>query len=196
MTTDAPRPAESDVHEAARRLLSAAAPPDYLEEWAVSLRRPVVEEVARGADSVVVFRLGDERYALSTRFVREIHHPRRVHPVPGRVNPVFRGIVCLRGEIHLCADLHALLGGARAPGDSPGPHARMVVVERAAERWAFEADEVVDLRAVPPHAVRPPQATVEKAVPHASDALLALEDGAASRLDADLLFSGLARSLA
>ena len=183
--------------DAAERLLDREAPPGYLEAWAAEVAEPAA---ARGDAlfAATLFRLGDERFLLDGALVRDVHVPRRVHRVPGRTNDVFRGIVCLRGELHPCADLHALLGCRRVatPAEGTAARTRMVVVGRPGERWAFEADEVVDVRRYEERAVAPPQVTVAKASVRFSDGVVALHDGPAARLDPERLLAGLARSLA
>ncbi len=73
------------------------------------------------------------------------------------------GSSCLRGELHLCADLYALLGCARDAA-APTARRRMVVIERDGDPWAFEADEVYDVHRYDPASVAPSQVTVAKAV--------------------------------
>ncbi len=179
---------------AAERLLERAAPDGYLAAWARALADPPA--AARTADvSAAVFRLGDERFALDAAFVREVHVPRAVHRLPGRTNEIFRGIVALRGELHLCADLHALLGCARAPDASSRTPPRMVVVGRGGEVWAFQADEVADVRRYDPAGVAPAQVTVAKAAVRFTVGVVDLGDGPVAVLDPERLFAGLARSL-
>jgi chemotaxis-related protein WspD len=117
--------------------------------------------------------------------------------VPGRTNEVFRGLVSLRGELVLCADLYVLLGADRPP--RPLATARVVRVEKDGQGWAFDVDELLDVRRYAESALSQPQVTVSKAAVHFTDGLLPLtRDGAgrhAARLDAERFFAGLARSL-
>jgi len=177
----------------ADRLLDRAAPPGYLESWAQTVAAPAAEE-GQANLSALAFALGPERFLLAASFVREVHAPRRVHRVPGRTNEVFRGLVCLRGEVHLCADLHALLGCERA-GKEASPRRRTVVVERQDERWAFEADEVLGIHRHAAEAVAAPQVTIARSSVRFTDGLVDLPTGSAARLDPERLFAGLARSL-
>lgn len=190
---EAPRP-DPKGGDATHRLLDRPAPPGYLEACARALAAPLADE-ARARASALAFRLGDERFLLASACVREVHVPPRVHRVPGRTNEVFRGVVCLRGEIHLCADLHALLGCARDAA-APASRRRTVVVERDGERWAFDADEVFDVHRYDEAAVAAPQVTVANAAVRFTDGLVALGERHAARLDPRRLFEGLARSLA
>lgn len=191
--TPAPTPAP-DSESAARRLLEREAPEGYLASWARSLANaPAAERTADVA--AAVFRLGDERFALDASVVREVHVPRPVHRVPGRTNEIFRGIVALRGEIHLCADLHVLLGCAHTPEGASRTPTRMVVIGRPGEDWAFQADEVSDVRRYDPALVAPAQVTVAKAAVRFTVGIVTLGDGPVAILDPERLFAGLSRSL-
>src|SRR5262245_54692336 len=100
--------------------------PGYLEAWGRVLQRTLFDPASLADAAGLVARLGDERYLLPAPCVREVHRSEKVHGVPGRTNATFRGIVCLRGELCLCVDLHALLGATRT-GPAPAT-ARMVVL--------------------------------------------------------------------
>jgi chemotaxis-related protein WspD len=189
--------------------------PEYVAAWGRSLQKTLFDE-ARGDQAGLVFRLGEERYLLPAPCLREVHRAVRVHRVPGRTRDLFRGLACLRGELVLCADLHALLGATRTSGPNPesgaggsggedapaverrepAAKARMVVIEQSGARWAFEADEVLDVRRYAGGRVAAPQVTVAKAAVHFTDGLVDLGDVRAARLDTTRLFAGLARSLA
>jgi len=186
--------AAPDSESAARRLLDREAPEGYLASWAKSLANAPDGE--RTADvAAAVFRLGEERFALDAAVVHEIHVPRPVHRLPGRTNEVFRGIVALRGEIYLCADLHVLLGCSRTPEGASRTPPRMVVVGRSGELWAFHADEVSDVRRYDPALVVPAQVTVAKAAVRFTVGIVTSGDGPVALLDAGRLFAGLSRSL-
>lgn len=180
---------------AADRLLERSAPDGYLAAWARALAAPPAP--ARTADvAAAVFRLGDERFALDAAFVREVHPPRRPHRVPGRTNEVLRGLVALRGELTLCVDLHALLGCARPAEPSARIPPRLVVIGRGRETFAFQAEEVSDVRRYDPKQVAPAQVTVAKAAVRFTVGVVELGDGPVAVLDPERLFAGLARSLA
>jgi chemotaxis signal transduction protein len=191
-----PRPAAAGA-DAVSRLLSRPPPPGYLEAWAERIREPAATEDVRHL-SIGVVRLGEELFALETRHVVEVRPLARIRTVPGRTHDVFRGLVSLRGVIHLAASLHALLGIEAPP---PSPAAALLVVERrdpgaAPERWALVVDAVLGFERVDPETVAPAQVTVTKSSVHFTDGVLATPYGAASRIDAARLFDGLDRSLA
>lgn len=197
----APEPgAASPRSDAVARLLARPPAPEYLAHWAHALEGALVSGRERQELPAVLVRLGEERFLLPTAVVQDAHVPRPVHRLPGRGGDVLRGIVCLRGELFLCADLFALLGVERTgPVDGRGPaegRARMLVLEREGQRWAVAVDEVLDVRHFDVSRAVPAQVTVARAAAHVSDGLVETRAGHAARLDPARLFAALARSLA
>ena len=72
----------------------------------------------------------------------------------------------------------------------------MVVVARDGADWAFQADEVAEVRRYDPSRVAPAQVTVAKAAVRFTDGIVDFGDGPVAILDPERLFAGLARSLA
>jgi chemotaxis-related protein WspD len=181
------------AEQATARLLARTPPKDYLASWSRALTRTLFDARTGEERAGVVFRLGDDLYALDVAHVREVHRSRRIHRVPGRSNEVFRGLVSLRGELVLCADVHALLGAER-PSRALAS-ARIVRAVAEGQPWAFEVDELLDVRRYRVEEVVSPQVTVAKAAVHFTDGLLALGERHAARLAPERFFAGLARSL-
>lgn len=102
--------------DAARTFFDRPAPPGYLADWTHQL---ALEEQATDGDAVrvLIFRLAGEWLALDVRALAEVTDPRAAHRVPHRSDGRLVGLVNIRGQIHLCASLHAILGVA--PGDDP-----------------------------------------------------------------------------
>jgi chemotaxis-related protein WspD len=181
------------ARQAAARLLARTPPAEYLASWSRALTRTLFDGTRGEERAAVVFRLGDDLYALDVAHVREVHRPRRVHRVPGRSNEVFRGLVSLRGELVLCADVHALLGAERPPRALPT--GRIVKALSDGQPWAFEVDDLLDVHRYDAAQVTQPQVTVAKAAVHFTDGLLPLRDRHAARLDPARFFAGLSRCL-
>lgn len=134
---------------AARVFFDRPPPAGYLDDWAELLARPAA--VANPDEvGLLVFRLGSEWLALGSRLVAEVTTVRPVHRVPHRSNDVLVGIVNLRGQLQLCVSLHGLLRIEPAPDPRDlATQARLVVMRRDGETWAFAADEVAGVRRVP-----------------------------------------------
>ena len=199
MTTE-PRPVPKDpqqpeaVADAASRLLDRVPPDEYLSGWSRALKRELHKDEGSARFSVGLFQVGEELYALPTKAVVEVQPLAPIRSVPGRSNEVFRGLVSLRGEIHLCASLHALF--ALEASDDVGDERRFLVVGQEGERWALIVDRVLDFERFDEQDVRGAQVTVSKAAVHFTDGVLQTPRGPAARISTQRLFEGLARSLA
>jgi chemotaxis-related protein WspD len=91
--------------------------------------------------SLILFRLGYERFAFSVRSLQEVIHPTAIHKLPHRSSDIFLGLVSIRGEILLCASLRQFLGLDAANTVRPGLE-RMLVVGADHHKWVFPIDEV------------------------------------------------------
>lgn len=180
---------------AARGFFDRPPPEGYLVEWAEFLARPVAEA---NPDEVglLVFRLGDEWLALGSRLVVEVTTVRPVHRVPHRTNDVLAGLVNLRGQIQLCVSLHGLLGVEPAAGGAEsGAKARLIVMRRDGDTWAFAADEVAGVRRVPRGDLQKVPSTLANPAGSYSQAVFAWgDDRSVALLDDPRVFAAL-RSL-
>lgn len=195
------RDARSRGSDALRSLLRRPADPEYLAAWQRSLKRAVYGELEGRDRAAVLFRLGNQWLALGPDELAEVHPWVPVRRVPGRTNTILRGLVSLRGQLHLCADLHALLGVAfeapqGLPGRAPrGAQARLLVVGPESDRWTFEVDEVCGVESYASRDMLPPQSTVAKALVHITDGVIPLGGRLAAHIAPDRLLDSLRRSL-
>ncbi|MDF1700144.1 MAG: chemotaxis protein CheW [Planctomycetota bacterium] len=183
-----------EPEDAAARLLDRLPPEAYLDNWTDTLRDQLKEEDRASRFSAGIVRLGEELFAVPTVNVVEVHPPSIIRSVPGRSGEVFRGLVSLRGEVHLCASLHALFGLDPAE-DVEEEERRLLVVRNEGERWALIVDGVLDFERFDPEAVRSSQVTVAKSAVHFTDGVVETPAGPAARIDPRRLFEGLTRSL-
>jgi len=180
--------------DAASRLLGRAPPEAYLDAWQRALKQRIEQDHRADRFSVGLIRLGEELFAVPTEAVVEVHPLAPVRSVPGRSGEVFRGLVSLRGEIRLCASLHALFRLDEA-GDAAVEDQRLLVVQRGGETWALIVDEVLDFERFDAEDLQQAQVTVTKSAVHFTDGVVQTPSGPAGRIDAERLFDGLTRSL-
>jgi purine-binding chemotaxis protein CheW len=131
---------------------------------------------------VLVFRLGEERYALPTDRVLEVARPGEPTPVPGAPE-VLAGVVNLRGEVLPVFDLGQLL---RREKVSPGGRARLLVLGEDRPELAALVDEVEAVTLLDEKEVHPgdrPAPPVRGVTP----AAVAVLDGAALLRDERLV---------
>lgn len=135
---------------AGRRLLQRPMPEGHYQELAERLLAP--RKAQPTAESVLVFRLGQEYLALPTVTMEKVLSPRPIHSVPHRSNSVFRGLINLDGRLEPCVSLEALLG-LPLGGERPG--SRMLVIRVQGERFAFTVDQVLSTYRPPQDSLRP-----------------------------------------
>ncbi len=138
---------------AGRNLLEREVPLDYLNERTAVLAETQPTELlarvaafrsGRAVDTVsaLVFRLGNERFALNARVLQEITQRSPIHTLPHRTNNLLLGLVNIRGEIVLCASLSNLLSLETASPPSNSKDQRLLVVGHKERGWVFPVDEV------------------------------------------------------
>lgn len=180
---------------AAGQLLERGLPEGYAREWAGRLAEP--DRSAAAPDcSVNVFRVGAEWLALPSSAFREMAAVQPVRVIPHRSNAVLLGLVSVRGAIHLCFSMEALLG--LNPAAAPAPDAeRSVIAPRHCllddhgRGWVFQADAVLGLGRFHAAELRPPPATVAHALPQFSRGLIDHAGHAVGVLDEARLFQAL-----
>ena len=183
-----------DVYkQAGRSRLSQQADSDYLQEWSDNLaQKPAEEDLDE--QSAIVFRLGDEIYALSTGVLNDVAHPRQPHRIPHRSNHVLSGLVNIRGELVLCISLTGLLG-LRRQQETEIETGRMIVAQFDELTIAFLVDQVDGIRRYASHAVQEPPATLARQNGNYIQGLLDSPDGQIGLLNHQLIQTTMNRLL-
>ncbi len=149
-----------------------------------------------GTVSVVVFRLGEEWFALPTTTLQKVVALRRSHPVPHRHNVVLQGLVNIDGSLVLCASLAAVLGVRhQTPPDPAQKGARVLLLEGHGQRWACPVDEVAGVHRTSPGASDALPVTLAKAAASHCAGILLVHDTSVALLDPEAVFSSLAASV-
>jgi len=128
-----------------------------LKERARALARPAAT-AASAADELELLelRVADERYAIETRFVSEVHPLRDLTPLPG--TPAFvRGIVNLRGRIVPVYDLRRIFS---LPEQGITDLHRIVLLENSDLELGLLVDVVTGVRRLARSALSSPPTTV------------------------------------
>lgn len=180
---------------AARMFFDRAAPEGYLSGWVGILEESSTSAEAN-LESLLVFRLGDEWFALPTGVLVEVTTPRPCHRIPHRIDGILEGIVNIRGQLQLCVSAWRLLGiegGDQPPTDSAsGDTPRMLAVERhpgnAGDRWVFRVDHVAGVHRVERQSLRMVPSTVSQSGARFCRALFDWEDHVVGILDENRLF--------
>lgn len=123
-----------------------------LQQRAAALAQPV-DTAATLAPHIeaLCFGLGEERFAIATRHINEVHALRDLSPLP--CAPAFiAGLINLRGQVLSVVDLRVLLQLPRAT--TVGKHA--IVLHRDHMIFAVLADRIDGINQIPSAELRPP----------------------------------------
>ncbi len=193
-----------DVFSAAgRRVLDRALPEGYAEEWAEEYAKPQAKR-EKGQVSVLVFRLGEEWFALPSVHISEVTETRAVHSLPhlpSRVDGgVVRGLVNVDGELKICISLGNLLSLERSTVNNNkelvGAYERMVVVRYDNGDFVFPVSEIAGTQRYLPREVQEAPATLSYAKGTYTQGVIDYQQKQVGLLDADLVFYALEKALA
>jgi purine-binding chemotaxis protein CheW len=109
-------------------------------------------EVGAAETKIVVFRVGQQEYAVSIGAVKEVGPWTQPVPIP-EAPPLVEGVINLRGDIIPVIDLGRLFHTARlkAPEDS-----RTIVMEVDGQQAGFVVDDVTEVHTVADGDITPP----------------------------------------
>lgn len=178
------------LREAGRALLDQPVAPGQLAEWTAFVAQ-AREESRRSPLSAGVFRLGNEWLALPTPVFHEIVPAAAIRRLPHQKEGVLLGLSCIRGEIHLCVSLEALLGVAPAQEAA----AFFCVIGDGAGLWVFPAHEVAGIHRYAASQVQPVPAATGAGLNLFSRGILDCAGRPAGLLDEGMLLHALERSI-
>lgn len=152
------------------------------------------EQSLREEDTILLFRIGGERFALPAKSVLNVFPITKVRKVPHRTRPPFRGLCCYEGAILLTGLLHVVLD---MPVDKTANAKlrRMIVIGSEDVSWAFEVDAVDAIRKVDPSQFRNAPSTIPKNAASCTNCIIPLDDGDAVLLDPGAIQSIMERSI-
>lgn len=117
-----------------------------LEARARQLSRAALAPLARSETiEVITFEVGDERWAIETRFVREVAKLELLVPVPG-VTEAIVGITSHRGEMLALVDLRRLYG---LPSRALNDLSRVIVAGDGYPELGLLADRITEIATFP-----------------------------------------------
>ena len=152
------------------------------------------EQSLREEDTILLFRIGGERFALPAKSVLNVFPITKVRKVPHRTRPPFRGLCCYEGAILLTGLLHVVLDMPVDKTANPKLR-RMIVIGSEEASWAFEVDAVDAIRKVDPSQFRNAPSTIPKNAASCTNCIIPLDDGDAVLLDPGAIQSIMERSI-
>lgn len=126
--------------KAGREVLERNAPGGYVTQWQKEIAHQK-QEISELTHGVMMFRIGNEWFAISAGSLQEIAELRKIHNVPHNENPNIRGVVNIGGEVDICYSLANLLEITKHE-DGEGNYQRLMVISYQAERYIFPVSEV------------------------------------------------------
>jgi len=134
---------------------------EVLRRRAESLAQEEVEEQASDRLALLLFRIGEEWYAVDVADVREIFQEYVLTPIPC-VPAYIPGVINVRGEILSVTDPAKLMGiGAIEAEDEVCPPAIVILHEDIAS--AVIVDEIGDIAEVAAGSIEPPVSIIDRA---------------------------------
>jgi purine-binding chemotaxis protein CheW len=150
--------ARSRLQESGRALEEAFSESPERVEAAYRLRAarlakvPVERMSLLPALPALVFRLGQERFAIELKEVAEALPFARCTPVPGSP-PQFAGVINLRGELRTVLDLGRLLA---LTGNQQAAAPFVLMLSRQGQGIGLKVDQIEELREIRPEELAPP----------------------------------------
>jgi purine-binding chemotaxis protein CheW len=133
-----------------------------LRRRAESLAQAGEETIAIETVGLLLFRLGEEWYAVPIERVREIYNEYAVTRVP-RVPDFVLGVVNVRGEIVSVTDIATLMRvPSRTEIDLSDERPPAIIVANDTCSSAIVVDEIGDIVDVPRDSIEPPLSTLDK----------------------------------
>jgi purine-binding chemotaxis protein CheW len=162
-------------------------PDEILERRAESLALEAVEEEVSDRIGILMFRIGDEWYAVRVADVREIFQEYDVTSVP--CTPEFiLGVTNVRGEILSVTDPALLVGLGRIAAEAGVP-LPAVVIKNEATTTALVVDEIGDIVEVPSEAIEPPVSIMDRSQAEFVAGSVFVNDTMIGLLDVDRLLA-------
>lgn len=173
-------------------------PPDYQKEWTAHLEKE--KEISdRDTESVVVFRLGRELFALPTVLFKEVTERNVIHSIPHKSSMILKGLVNIHGKIQLCFSLRNLLGLEKGKGfgsdEKQQGYRRMIVLEYADDDWVFPVDEIKGVHSLLRETLTRVPETVSRSKRKSTKGIFKFNGVDTGYLDHELLFDSLRRNL-
>jgi purine-binding chemotaxis protein CheW len=134
---------------------------EVLRRRAESLARETLDEEVSDLLSLLLFRIGDELYAVRVEDVREIFQEYEITPIPC-VPDFVLGVVNVRGEILSVTDPARLMRLGQVEIDpNVNPPAIVLVHDDVAS--ALVVDEIRDIAEIPQESIEPPVSIIDRA---------------------------------
>lgn len=135
---------------------------EVLRRRAASLAEKQTEASTTESVGLLLFRLGEEWYAVGIGGVREIYNDYEVTRIP-RVPDYIFGVFNVRGEIISVTDIGALMRVPNREVQAEGELPSAIIISNEECVTAIVVDEIGDIIDAPSDSIEPPLSTLDKA---------------------------------
>ena len=183
---------------ASRGILEQDFPAEYQQEWTEIFAREQQLLQRNGLSSVVIFRLGEEWFALPSRMIDEVTRMKPIHRLPHVDSGMVKGLVNIRGELKICISLGEILGLEKPSVDMSEEHVifdRILIAHSDNGQFVFPVSEVHGIHHYQEDELGGVPVTVSKATATYTLGVLKWKDGHVACLDNELLFYSLNKKL-
>ena len=126
-------------------VLDKSAPAGYLTQWRNDIAAAPEINKAK-LNSIIVFRVLQEWFALPAVILSEVANERLIHRIPRNINKYITGIANINGEIKVCYSLKHLAGLRDDKLDKNNmvnrSPKRLIVIELNMTTYVFQVEEV------------------------------------------------------
>jgi len=176
------------------QILNRPAPAGYLEEWK-SILSQKREEKSTNIKSALLFRMGDEWFALASKFIKEITHCDKHHSLPHIQNKVLRGLVNIHGELILNVSLGYLFKINKSTSTNKHTNERYIIINDGDESFAFPATEVKEIIHYNMEHIQPAPSTINNDTSCFIKGIIIHNNNDVGILDSDLVFTALHKNI-
>jgi len=180
--------------QAGSQILNRPAEENYLAEWKNNLNQ-ARQNKSLNLKSALVFRMGDEWFALSSKFVKEITHCDKHHSLPHIKNNVLRGLVNVHGDLILNVSLGYLFKIRKSEITSKYTNERYIVIEDSNESFAFPVTEVKEIIHYNIEDIKATPSTIKKDTSCFIKGILRHNNNDVGILNSDLVFAALHKNI-
>ncbi|VAX12823.1 hypothetical protein MNBD_GAMMA24-1813 [hydrothermal vent metagenome] len=183
---------------ASRNILEQDFPAGYQQQWTdVYAREEQLPQPGRFR-SVLIFRLGEEWFALAAQLIDEVARMKSIHRLPHVDDRIVTGLVNIRGELKICVSLGEILGLENASVSQVREHivfARIIIAHADTGQFVFPVSEVHGIHQYQEEELGEVPVTVSKATATYTQGMLKWKDRHVACLDNELLFYSLSKKL-
>jgi len=178
--------------QAGAQILNRPAPNNYLQEWKENLSQ-LREEKNTDVESSLIFRMGDEWFAFSSKFIKEITHCDKHHSLPHVKNNVLRGLVNVHGELVLNVSLGYLFKINKQ--QTKNTKERYIIINDEDDVFAFPVTEVKEIIHYSGDEIQPTPSTINKDTSCFIKGIINHNNTDVGILDSDIVFTALHKNI-